>query len=78
MRVYAMRPIELFVEEMMLGDMKNETDPNTNYFEKGTSHEYSMNKLWNKYQDFCDSNKKQGEQTRNCQKLHFVGKFETC
>jgi hypothetical protein len=63
MQIYGMKPIELFAEELLDGNIiynRGEWNWDTGksepvYFNPGEEYEYTMDKLWGKYNEFLES-----------------------
>ena len=73
MKVFAMNPIDLFVDEILSGEIIfkiSYLDETHQYFESGKTYEYTMSKLWSKYDEFCKSGKA-GRLTVNLTKQTF-------
>jgi hypothetical protein len=53
-----MSPEDLFVEEIMSGSVVYRVSLNPiEYFEPGKTYDYTMDKLWEAFQEFCKSGK---------------------
>ena len=60
MKAFAMSAIDLFVDEMLSGEMvfkKSPLDDDHQYFESGKTYDYTMAELWSKFVEFCATGK---------------------
>jgi hypothetical protein len=57
MKIHAMSPEDLFVEELVSGSVVYERLYEIEYFEAGKTYDYTMDKLWESFQGFCKTGK---------------------
>ena len=58
MKIHAMSPEDLFVEELVSGSIVYSVSLYPiEYFEPGKTYDYTMDKLWEAFQEFCKSGK---------------------